>query len=114
MQRQIINPGPLLDSQGHLAETGYATSLLKAYDKSKVAANRLRIKEWDYYCICTDHFALALTIADNSYMTMDSISLLNFDDNSQITTFRMSIPLLSRRILPSSSVQGDVRAAGKD
>ena len=43
MQRQIINPGPLLDSQGHLAETGYATSLLKAYDKSKVAANRLRI-----------------------------------------------------------------------
>ena len=114
MQRQIITPGPLLDDQGRLIETGYATSLLKAYDKSKVAANQLRIKEWDYYCICTDHFALALTIADNSYMTMDSISLLNFDDNSQITTSRMSIPLLSRRTLPSSSVRGDVRAAGKD
>ena len=114
MQRQIVTPGPLLDGQGHLIETGYATSLLKTYDKTKVAANRLRIKEWDYYCVCTDHFALALTIADNGYMTMDSISLLNFDDNAQVTTSRMSIPAISKRTLPSSSAKGDVRAAGKD
>ena len=38
-------------------------------------AGKLRIKEWDYYCVNNGHFALALTIADNSYMGLDSISL---------------------------------------
>ena len=114
MQHRITTPGPLHDERGHLIETGYATSLIKTYDKSRIAASRLRIKEWDYYCICTDRFALALTIADNGYMTMDSISLLFFDDNRQITTSRISVPAVSKRILPPSSAKGDVRAAGKD
>ena len=114
MQRRIITPGPLHDEQGHLIETGYATSLLKTYDRSRVAAGKLRIKEWDYYCVCTDRFALALTIADNGYMTMDSVSLLLFDRNGQVTASRMSLPALSRRTLPPTSAKGDVRAAGKD
>ena len=114
MQHRITTPGPLHDGRGHLTETGWATSLLKTYDRSKIAAGRLRIKEWDYYCVCTDRFALALTIADNGYMTMDSISLLLFDENRQITTSRMSVPFLSKRSLPPSSAKGDVRAAGKD
>ena len=114
MQRRIVTPGPLHDDQGCLAETGYATSLIKEYDKSRVAAGRLRIKEWDYYCVCTDHFALALTIADNGYMTMDSISLLDFDDHSQVTASRISLPAVSKRVLPASSVRGDVKASGKD
>ncbi len=113
MQKQITVPGPLHDSAGRLSETGYAVSLLKTYDKSRIAANRLRLKEWDYYCTCTDQFALALTIADNGYMTMDSISLLDFDRNSQVTASRMSVPFLSKRNLPPSSVKGDVKAVGK-
>ena len=114
MQRRIVTPGPLHDENGHLIETGYATSLIRRYDKSRIAAGRLRIKEWDYYCVCTDHFALALTIADNGYMTMDSISLLDFDRNSQVTASRMSLPVLSKRTLPASSAQGNVKASGKD
>ena len=114
MQKQIVTPGPLHDERGRLAETGYATSLLKTYDRSAVAANRLRIKEWDYYCVCTDHFALALTIADNGYMTMDSVSFLLFDENRQVTASRMSLPFLSPRKLPPTSAAGSVRAAGKD
>ena len=114
MQKQITAAGPLHDDRGRLIETGYATSLLKTYDRSRIAANRLRLKEWDYYCVCTDRFALALTIADNGYMTMDSVSLLLFDENRQVTESRMSVPLLSRRSLPPTSAAGSVRAAGKD
>ena len=33
-----------------------------------------RIKEWDYYLVANDHFAVALTIDDNGYMGLDSIS----------------------------------------
>ena len=47
MQRRITAPGPLHDERGHLIETGYATELLKEYDRRRVAASRLRIKEWD-------------------------------------------------------------------
>ena len=48
MQRRITEPGPLHDENGRLAETGYATALLKTYDRSRVKARRTRIKEWDY------------------------------------------------------------------
>ena len=114
MQHRITTPGPLHDERGHLTEAGYATSLLKEYDRRRVAASRLRIKEWDYYCICSDQFALALTIADNGYMTMDSISLLEFDSRAQQTTSRISLPFASPRKLPPSSKTGSVKAAGKD
>ena len=95
MQNRITTPGPLHDEQGRLIETGYATELIKAYDRSKVAANRLRIKEWDYYAVCTDRFALALTIDHNGYMTMDSISLLDFGKNRQITKSMIGLPFLT-------------------
>ncbi len=112
MQRRITSPGPLLDEKGHLTETGYATSLLKTYDRSRVAAPWFRIKEWDYYCITSDRYALALTIANNGYLYMDSISLLDFDANSQATKSLISPPF-QKRVLPATSVRGDLRAAGK-
>ena len=113
MQRRIMTPGPLHDEKGHLIETGYATELLKTYDRSRVAASRLKVKEWDYYTICTDRFTLALTIDHNGYMTMDSISLLDFERNTQITKSAMSLPFLSPRELPASSKKGDIRVSGK-
>ena len=114
MQRRLTNRGPLHDEKGHLIETGYATELIKTYDRSRVAANRLRIKEWDYYAVCCDRFCLALTIDHNGYMTMDSISLLDFETNSQVTTSRINLPAFAKRSLPPTSVKGDIRIAGKD
>ena len=113
MQRRIITPGPLHDEKGHLTETGYATELLKTYNRSKVAAGRMKIKEWDYYAVCTDRFALALTIDHNGYMTMDSISLLDFERNTQITKSAVNLPFLSPRELPASSKKGDIRVSGR-
>ena len=113
MQRRITVPGPLHDEKGCLVETGYATELLKTYDRKRVAAHSLRIKEWDYYAVCSDRFALALTIDHNGYMTMDSISLLDFEAGSQTTTSKMNLPLLAKRSLPSTSKKGDIRVTGK-
>ena len=66
MERKLTEAGELLDSQGRLIETGYATSLIKHYDRSRIKANPMRIKEWDYYLITNDRYAVALTIDDNS------------------------------------------------
>ena len=67
-QHEITERRPLLDASGNLTEPGYAKSLLPVYRRGDIKANKLRIKEWDYYCINNGHFALALTIADNSYV----------------------------------------------
>ncbi len=113
MQRRMMNPGYLHDEKGRLTETGYATQPIKIYDRRRIAAHPLRIKEWDYYLICSDRYALALTIADNGYMGLDSISLIDFDGAWEQTVSRMSLLPLGRRALPASSRQGDCRAAGK-
>ena len=113
MQNRIVTPGPLHDEQGRLIETGYATELIKTYDRRRIAAGRLRIKEWDYYAVCTDRFALALTIDHNGYMTMDSISLLDFEKNSQVTKSVIRLPFMSKRDLPATSEKGDIRVTGK-
>ena len=113
MQKRIVTPGPLHDEQGHLIETGYATELIKSYDRNRVAAKRTRIKEWDYYAVCTDRFALAMTIDHNGYMFMDSISLLDFEKNTQITKSVMGLPFMSPRNLPATSAEGNIRISGK-
>ena len=113
MQRRIITPGPLHDEKGHLIETGYATELIKTYDRTRICTGRSRIKEWDYYAICSDRFCLALTIDHNGYMTMDSISLLDFERKSQITKSAMNLPLFAPRKLPSSSKNGSISVTGK-
>ena len=50
-----------------------------AYDRARHPGVRaLRIKEWDYYCVTSGgDTVLALTIADNSYMGLDSVCLLD-------------------------------------
>ena len=68
MQREIKTAGDLLDDNGELIECGYATSLIKTYDRKKIKARSLRIKEWDYYLIYNDDYGVAFTIDDNSYM----------------------------------------------
>ena len=78
MQNQL-NEGRLLDSDGELSEAGYSTKLIKKYQRSDIKANKWRIKEWDYYYIGNNHYGIALTIADNTYMALGSISFLNFD-----------------------------------
>ena len=54
-------------------EAGWSTQLIKRYDRAAVKAPAWRVKEWDYYLIGNDFFALALTVCDNSYMGLDSI-----------------------------------------
>lgn len=113
-QHEITERRPLLDASGNLTEPGYAKTLLPIYRRSDIKAGKMRIKEWDYYCINNGHFALALTIADNSYMGLDSISLLNLDEGWEITKSPMRAFTNGRIGLPESSETGDVHSAGRN
>lgn len=112
-QHEITAPIPLLDAAGNLTEPGYARRLLPEYRRADIRAGKLRVKEWDYYLVNNGRFALALTVADNGYMGMDSISLLDFEEGWEITTSPMSLLPLGRLGMPESSRRGDVRHSGK-
>ena len=107
---EITERHALLDEQGRLTEPGYARSLILNYDRSAIKAPKLRIKEWDYYLVTAPGLAVALTIDDNSYMGLDSVSLLILDPGKpwEITTSLMQFMTGGRKNLPPTSDAGDV------
>ena len=106
MQHEILFSAPLLDFNGDLREAGFARRMLPVYRRRDVKASPLRLKEWDYYLVSNGRFALALTIADNGYMGLDSISLLDLEEKWEITKSPMSILPLGRTGLPENSSSG--------
>ena len=112
-QHELVKKHPLLDENGYLIEAGYAKSLILDYNRKAIKANSLRIKEWDYYLIYNDEFAVALTIDDNSYMALDSISLIDFKNKWEITTSPMKLFTMGKRNFPASSVAGNIEVHEK-
>ncbi|MBE6127617.1 MAG: DUF2804 domain-containing protein [Erysipelotrichaceae bacterium] len=109
MAQRLLTPGPLLDEKGNLCEAGYAFSLVKHYDRDAIKAGKSRIKEWDYYYIGNADYGLALTVADNGYMSMASVSILEyglapFDNTKSI----IGLFPMGKLHMPSDSRMGDV------
>lgn len=112
-QHEITKPIPLLNEKGELTQAGWARKPYPIYDRSAVKASALRLKEWDYYLVANDRFALALTVADNGYMGLDSISLLDFETGRQITKSPMRALPLGHTGLPASADRGVTASSGK-
>lgn len=113
MEQHLLQPGPLLDEKGNLAEAGYAFDLVKEYNRKKIKGLKSRIKEWDYYFIHDDEFGIALTIDDNSYMGLVSVSILDFEKNREWTKSYMKWLTFGEVGFPSSSKDGDVFVESK-
>ena len=109
-----LSKGPLLDENGNLAEAGYAFSLVKEYDRKAIKGLKSRIKEWDYYFINDEEYGIALTIDDNSYMGMASVSILDFKKKAEHTKSYISWFTFGKVGLPSSSNSGDVHMKSKN
>jgi len=112
MQHEI-HEGRLLDKKGNLTEPGFAYRLVKEYRRRDIKAGALRIKEWDYYYIGNAHFGIALTIDDNSYMSLVSATFLNFDEKWEKTKSVMGFLTLGKVGFPSSSAGGITKIKGK-
>ncbi|MBR2889292.1 MAG: DUF2804 domain-containing protein [Oscillospiraceae bacterium] len=114
MQHEITDIIPLLDENGNLTQAGFAKRLLPIYDRTKVKGGFARLKEWDYYYVGNWEFGIALTIADNSYMGLDSISFLSFGDEPwEITKSPMRIFPMGKTGLPETSESGISKINGK-
>ena len=112
-QHEITAPRRLLDTKGNIAEPGFARRALALYSRADIKAPAHRIKEWDYYLVNNGRFAVALTVDDNGYMGLDSISFLDFESGWQQTVSPMCALPMGRRRLPESSARGDISVSGR-
>ena len=113
MNHKVEKSGKLLNEKGVLNEPGYAYSLVYDYDRADIKANKLLIKEWDYYLITNKEYAVALTIADNGYMGLLSASIIDYKEPSQYTGSIPTLFPLGKLNAPRTSEVGDFRASTK-
>lgn len=113
MNKQITEKCKLLNEKGYLNNPGYSTSLIQEYSRKDIKASRIKIKEWDYYLIYNNNYAVALTIADNSYMSLWSVSLIDFINAKEKTTSIMKFFTNGKTNLPSTSKIGDIKVNNK-
>lgn len=110
--QKILTEGKLLEN-GRLVEAGYSTSTVRRYDRKDIKGHSWRIKEWDYYIISDGKKAVALTVADNSYMSLVSASFLDFEKRCYKTTSEMKFFTFGKIGLPSCPEKGDVDYSSK-
>ena len=108
-----LSKGPLLDDKGNLIEAGYSFSLDKEYDRKAIKGLKGRIKEWDYYYFGDEEFGIALTIDDNSYMGLVSVSVLDYKNKTDVTKSYIYWLPFGEVGFPSSSKDGNVFKDGK-
>lgn len=108
MNKEIVAIDELLDEKGNIKHPGYSKQLVQIYDRNKIKARKSRIKEWDYYLIYNEHFGIALTIADNSYMGLSSCTFLDFDKKTQKTISKTKLFTKGTIGLPDNSGKGNV------
>ena len=108
MQREITASGDLLDERGRLLTGGWARQLSLRYDRRRVAASPLRIKEWDYYEITNPEYGIVLLVYDIGYQGRAVVKWMDF----RAGTFEEHGPTLwltrGAMRLPPSSESGDV------
>ncbi len=114
MQYRITEKSPLLTPDGDLTQKGYATSYMLTYNRQNIKANKAKIKEWDYYYVGNDKYAICLTVADMGYIGALSASFLDFEAPSQITKSSVMLFPMGKLHMPNSTVKGDVICKNQD
>ena len=112
MQRELTQPGPLLQPNGHLAQVGWSRqplldcNLESAHFYALRPLQRFRIKRWDYYAIFTPHRFFSATIADLGYAGNIFVYTLDFE-TGDLHEEGLVIPLGTGIELPRNSTAGD-------
>jgi len=110
MQNEITKPSDLLDDKGELIQKGWARKLIPNYNREKINAGSLRIKEWDYYAILNhkDLHGITITVADLGFAGLIAVVFLDFKKKTFITNEIMIMFTKGRFHLPRTSETGDI------
>jgi len=113
MQRELTLPGPLLNSDGSLAQIGWArqpildSNLEKAafYSSWRRPFQRMRIKRWDYYAIFSPQRFISATIASLGYAANVFVYTLDYRSD-ELYEESLVVPDWTVR-LPRNSTTGE-------
>ena len=101
-----LTPGPLHRLDGLLAESGWATSPVRAYERDRLKVPKRWIREWDRYLVHDDEFVVILSVADLGHVGFASASVVDFSQAASHTA-SVVVPFpLGRFGLPASSDAG--------
>lgn len=103
--REITQPGDLLHN-GKLTAPGWSRREYLRYRRADVKASAFRIKEWDYYLVLGGDFGVAMTISDDGYIGLQSVSLLDFARGVEHTETILNPFPMGKLSLPESSDGG--------
>ncbi|HPQ68263.1 MAG TPA: DUF2804 domain-containing protein [bacterium] len=118
-QHEITEAGMLLDDAGRLTARGYSKRPVLTYNPENVRrfpwpwANRLRLKEWDYYGTTTPDYFFSCCVSHVGYIGLVFVYYIDFRNNRLLDGIHVT-PLGKGCALPVSSETGDVEfRAGK-
>ena len=106
---EVTTVQPLLKADGTLREPGWSRSMVQVYDRKAIKAPAFRIKEWDYYLVLSqkNDFGVAMTISDDGYIGLQSVSLLDFTKSWEHTETILNAFPMGKLKLPSNSSSGN-------
>ena len=114
---EVTREQKLLNYKGEINEAGWARKPVWRYNREDIKVPKIRIKEWDYYIVIhdgkydgTESFAAAFTISDDGYVGLQSVSLINLDEEnpSEHTETLLNVLPMGRLSFPKASYQGNV------
>ncbi len=114
MQQEITQEGPLLDNNGHLVQSGWGKHPFLQYDRSKVRAHPLRIKEFDFYEIRNDKIGLFLVIYDVGYQGKIQATFMDFEAHEASEACEIEWFPKGNIKMPHSSKSGDIQYSMKN
>lgn len=109
-QNEIKENIDLLDEKGFITKEGWGRRPFWKYDRSKIAASSLKIKEWDYYYIISHDgkYGITFTISDLGYISLFAICWLDFEKGVYSQTDTMGILPFGKTNLSSEPDVGSV------
>lgn len=108
MQKEITRGSDLFDDRGRLIQTGWARQLIMNYNREKMRASLLRLKEWDCYCILNPEFQLNLIVADVGYFGMAHVNWFDYKAGKNKSSEITKLFTRGNLNLPRTADHGDV------
>lgn len=112
MQNELKS-GPLLNSKGRLAQSGWATRDIMSFNRKAIKVSPFRIKEWDFYQISDEEKTCQFTIGHTSYVGLVSFNLFFYNGNRFSESVILPFPFSSLN-MPKSADNGDLSVSKKN
>lgn len=111
-QTLLKGPGKLLDQDGNLTQSGWATqqvldcNLENSYFYSLKFMQGMRIKVWDYYAVTTPTHFFSFTVSDIGYLGMVFAYVIDFA-TGKYEEQTLTLPFAAGVKLPRNSTEGE-------